>query len=80
MIHDLLEEFWNQFRRGGDRYGELPTNIEYSKAVLDSLKKIGYSKQEALEITRQSIKQRVEYGLLGGDLVPRIPGKIYQTK
>ena len=80
MIHDLLEEFWNQFRRGGDRYGELPTNIEYSKAVLDSLKKIGYSKQEALEITRQSIKQRVEYGLSGGDLVPRIPGKIYQTK
>lgn len=80
MIHDLLEEFWNQFRRGGDRCGELPTNIEYSKAVLDSLKKIGYSKQEALEITRQSIRQRVEYGLSGGDLVPRIPGRIYQTK
>ena len=80
MIYDLLEEFWNQFRRGGDRYGELPTNIEYSKAVLDSLKKIGYSKQEALEITRQSIRQRVEYGLSGGDLVPRIPVRIYQTK
>ncbi len=79
-VHNTMEKFWNQFRRGGDRYGEIPTNLEYSKAVYDSMKEIGFTKQEALDITRNSIKQRVEYGLLGGEPVPRIPGRINQVK
>lgn len=75
-----MEGFWNQFRRGGDRYGEMPTNLEYSKAVFDSMQNSGFTRQEALDITRQSIKQRLEYGLLGGEPVPRIPGRINQVK
>ncbi len=78
--HESMEGFWNQFRRGGDRYGEIPTNLEYLKAVFDSMQNSGFTRQEALDITRQSIKQRLEYGLLGGEPVPRIPGRINQVK
>lgn len=38
------------------------------------------SNQEALDITRQAARQRIQHGLLGGDEVPRIPGRINQTK
>lgn len=78
--HTSMESFWNQFRRGGERYGEMPTNLEYSKGLLDSLRNAGYSTEEALDLTRQAIKQRVEYGLYGGEPVPRIPGRINQVK
>lgn len=78
--HTSMESFWNQFRRDGERYGEMPTNLEYSKGLLDSLRNAGYSTEEALDLTRQAIKQRVEYGLYGGESVPRIPGRINQVK
>ncbi|MDP4147487.1 MAG: type IV secretion protein Rhs [Bacillota bacterium] len=75
-----LENFWNQFRRGGEKYGEVPTNLEYSKALFDSLQGAGFTRNEALDITRQAMIQRVQYGLLGGEPVPRIPGKINQVR
>ncbi|WP_285716872.1 hypothetical protein [Pelosinus sp. IPA-1] len=31
-------------------------------------------------VTRQAARQRIQHGLLGGDEVPRIPGRINQTK
>ncbi|GAB1159748.1 hypothetical protein YWY31_57730 [Paenibacillus illinoisensis] len=78
--HESLEQFWNQYRRGGAKYGEIPTNLDYSKAVVDSLKSAGYIQKEAKQIVAGAIKQRVQYGLYGGMPVPRIPGKINQTK
>ena len=78
--HENLEQFWNQYRRGGTKYGEVPTNLEYTKAMVDSLKAAGYSQQQAMQIANKAIKQRIQYGLLGGEPVPRIPGKINQTK
>ncbi|WP_158301673.1 RHS repeat-associated core domain-containing protein [Paenibacillus mesophilus] len=77
--HESLEQFWNQYRRGGEKYGEVPTNLEYSKAMVDSLKAAGYPQEEAMQITAKAIEQRVEHGLLGGMPVPRIPSKINQS-
>jgi RHS repeat-associated protein len=77
--HESLEQFWNQYRRGGAKYGEVPTNLEYSKAMVDSLKDAGYTQQEAMQIAAKAIEQRVEHGLLGGMPVPRIPSKINQS-
>jgi hypothetical protein len=78
--HESLEKFWAQYRRGGSKYGEMPTNLEYTKAMVDSLKAAGYSQQEAMQIAREAIKQRIKYGLLGGEPVPRIPNRINQAK
>jgi RHS repeat-associated protein len=79
-FHANLERFWSQFRRWGSRYGEVPTNLEYTKAVFDSLVEIGFSHNDAVTIINSVIKQRVKYGLLGGDEIPRIPGKINQRR
>ena len=39
--HRSMEGFWNQFRRGGDRHGDIPTNLEYTRAVYDSMRAAG---------------------------------------
>lgn len=77
--HFNMEKFWDQFRRGGTRYRERPTNLEYTNAMYKALKESGLSESQAKEVIQQAIKQRIEYGLLGGDLVPRIPGRINQV-
>ena len=77
--HSSMETFWNQFRRGGERFGERPTNLEYSNAMLKALKESGMSDSQAMQVIREGIKQRVDYGALGGELVPRIPGRINQV-
>lgn len=60
-----------------ERYGEIPTNLEYTKAAMDSLRAAGLDKAQALEAIRAATRQRLDYGLLG---VPKIPRKIYQSK
>lgn len=77
--HASLERFWAQFRRGGARAGQVPTNLEYSKALLDSLEAAGLSRAQALQAVRASIRQRINVGQLGGVEVPRVPRKIYQS-
>jgi hypothetical protein len=39
--HASLDGFWNQFRRGGANFGEVPTNLQYSRALADSLRAAG---------------------------------------
>ena len=57
--HESMEKFWNQFRRGGSRYGEKPTNLEYSKAVFDSMKNSDFTRHEALELSLIHISRSV---------------------
>ncbi|TCS37743.1 hypothetical protein EDC30_10335 [Paucimonas lemoignei] len=78
--HRSLERFYNQFRKGGEFYGEVPTNLQYSKALLNSLQEAGLARQQALEAVRASIGQRVNAGQLGGLEIPRIPNRINQVK
>jgi RHS repeat-associated protein len=77
--HESLEEFWDQFRPGGDRYRELPTNLEYTQALADSLQAAGLSEAEVQQAVRAAVQQQLDYGLLGGMSVPRIPGRINQV-
>jgi hypothetical protein len=77
--HADMEQFWNQFRRGGARFGRLPTNLEYSRALQSSLRAAGLPEEEVRAAVRAATRQRVEYGLLGGDPVPRLPGRINQV-
>ena len=73
MAHKELEQFWQTYRTNS----ELPTNIRYTVAARRSLIASGISKENANIIIRHSIRQRLDYGLLGGEKVPRVPGKMY---
>lgn len=53
---------------------------EYTDAMVESLKSAGYSQEQALGIANKAVKQRLEYGLMDDDFVPRIPGRINQSK
>jgi hypothetical protein len=74
--HVTLEQFWNQFRRGGERAGQIPTNLEYTQALGQSLRAAGYTEAEAKQLINAVIEQRIQYGLLGGQKVPNVPGAI----
>ncbi|MBC2580550.1 hypothetical protein [Clostridium sp. DJ247] len=75
-----MEEFWSQFRKGGERFKEKPTCREYTKALYKSLQDAGLSKKDAFEATREAIRQRRTYGLTGDKAVPRVPGSINSLK
>jgi hypothetical protein len=57
--HNNLEKFWDQYRKGGEKAGQRPTNFEYSKAPVDSMKASGKTQQEAMQLARAATKQRV---------------------
>jgi hypothetical protein len=70
--HQSLEEFWNKYR-GSDI---VPTNLEYSRALQQSLRSAGLLESQVRQAVRAAIRQRIDYGLLGGIPVPRVPGPI----
>jgi RHS repeat-associated protein len=78
--HEAMEQFWDQYRIGGAKYGEIPTNLEYSKALANSLRYAGFNEQQVKENVRLATKNRNQYHLLGGQQVPRIPARINQKK
>ena len=78
--HASLEEFWSQFRSDGARAGELPTNLEYTQALRQSLRSIGLDESQVQQAVRAAIRQRVDYNILGGEPVPRLPGRLNQVR
>ncbi len=78
--HASLEKFWDQYRKGGEYYGEKPTMYEYNQAVINSLHDAGLTVDQANEAVKRAIQQQIEYGLIKDSLIPRIPGKIYLPK
>jgi hypothetical protein len=72
QAHQFLEAFWNQYR-GTDI---VPTNLEYTRALQDSLRLAGLTESQVQQAVRAAIRERIEYGLLGGIPVPRVPGSI----
>lgn len=79
-VHKSLEGFWDQYRDGGAKFGERPTNLEYSQALKKAMQTTSLSPAQVDAALKASIKQRVEYGQLGGTKIPRIPGRINQCK
>jgi len=77
-FHASLERFWSQFRRGGARFGDRPTNAEYSQGLYNALRAAGYSSREASFLQAQAQANRLAYGLADTDRVPRIPGRLPQ--
>uniref|UniRef100_UPI00035F8047 RHS repeat-associated core domain-containing protein n=1 Tax=Pantoea sp. A4 TaxID=1225184 RepID=UPI00035F8047 len=78
--HKSLEVFWNQYRRGGLKQGQLPTNLQYTRALKTSLEAAGLPSSQVNVAVRYSIQNRLNHGALGGMNVPRIPGRINQVK
>ncbi len=78
--HNSLEGFWNNYRKGGDFYGEMPTVGEYNRALYNSLGNAGISKMDSAYSVLEAFKQQRGFGLSNTDFVPRIPGRINQIK
>ena len=72
IVHRELEKFWDQYRGSKTK----PTNMQYTYAVYKALVAADIDSKDAMEITRASIQQRVHYGLVGGETVPKVPNKI----
>ncbi|HEX7654202.1 MAG TPA: RHS repeat-associated core domain-containing protein, partial [Verrucomicrobiae bacterium] len=58
--HASLETFWDQFRPEGARFGETPTNLEYTRALQESLRSAGLSETQVQQAVRAAIRQRVD--------------------
>ena len=78
--HKSLEEFWDQYRRKGELYGDSPTISDYNSALQNSLKEAGLTPGQAKQAVSQAIRQQESYGLMVDDFVPRISNKIYLPK
>lgn len=70
--HLSLEGFWNQYRNV-DVY---PTNLQYTQALRQSLRAAGLPESQVSQAVRAATRERVDYGLLGGQAIPRIPEPI----
>lgn len=77
--HASLEQWWNQYRRGGDKFGEVPTNGEVGEASRKSLVDAGLDPVEAQRVSDIARQQRINAGHAEAAPVPRIPGRVVQT-
>ena len=78
--HKSMEQFWNQYRKNGDLFGERPTVGEYNSALFKSLQSGGFSDANARHAVLRAYSQQKLYGFSNNDLVPRIPGRLNQRK
>ena len=78
--HESLEQFWGQYRKGGELYGISPTMAEYNVALEKSLVDAGLTPNQAKDVVSKAIEQQISYGLTAEKFVPRIPGKMNLPK
>ncbi len=79
-FHTRMEQFWDQFRRGGARFGQIPSNAEYSKAVYESSRYSRLPDIYARALQAAAKADRLKYGLQEADPVPRVPRRIPQQR
>ncbi|HEM5198874.1 TPA: hypothetical protein U1364_002200 [Streptococcus suis] len=73
--HATLEEFYDQYRRGGDKFGDIPTVGDYNVATKTSLNNAGVPSQQVDSIMSAVEAEQRYYGLTDkSDIV--IPGRI----
>ena len=68
----MEDNFWNLYR-GAE---VPPTNLQYTRALQQSLRAAGLPETQVQQAVRAAIRERVNYGQLGGMDVPRIPYEI----
>jgi hypothetical protein len=54
----------------------VPTNLQYTRALQQSLRAAGLPESQVQQAVRAAIRERVDFGLLGGEAVPRVPRPI----
>jgi len=73
LAHVYLEDkFWQPFRDAG----VAPTNLQYTRAMQQSLRISGLPEAHVQQAVRAAIRERVGFGLLGGNPVPKVPRPI----
>ncbi|EHI75775.1 hypothetical protein HMPREF9184_01803, partial [Streptococcus sp. oral taxon 058 str. F0407] len=78
--HESLEQFWDQYRKGGELHRTRPTMAEYNVALEKSLIDAGLTPNQAKDVVSKAMEQQLSYGLAAEKFVPRIPGKMYLPK
>ena len=69
----------NPLRTSGIRYRGtdiVPTNLQYTRALQESLRVSGLPESQVQQAVLAAIRERVQYGILGGMSVPKVPGAI----
>jgi hypothetical protein len=77
-FHRVMEQFLEPYRRDNERYGALPTNVQYGQAVERALIAAGFTRTQASQLAQQAAAERAAYGLDEAAKVMRIPGRINQ--
>ncbi|NQQ33964.1 hypothetical protein HO875_10610 [Streptococcus suis] len=77
--HATMEEFYNQYRKGGDKFGMRPTMADYNTAISNSLSNAGYTKMQIDEIMTSVIAEQKHYGLTNSSIF-NIPGRMNLPK
>lgn len=72
-FHRSLEGFWDQFRKGGRRFGDIPTNGQYGQAVENALRAAGVPPEEVKRLSSLAAEQRLAFGLRADAKIPRVP-------
>ena len=78
--HESLEEFWDQYRKGGELHRTRPTMAEYNVALEKSLVDAGLTPNQAKDVVSKAMELHISYGLTAEKFVPRIPGKMNLPK
>lgn len=78
IIHESLEAFWRQFRKGGQFEGVPPTNAGYDAAMRSGLNKIGLLSDEVDALVELAEKSRRHWKYFDGPggLPPELPNPI----
>jgi len=79
-FHRALEQFWDQYRPGGDLEWTKPTNAEYGKAIRQAMIAAGLTSARASEVAARAAAERAARGLIDSDPVPRIPTAIWRRR
>jgi hypothetical protein len=67
-----MDEFWNQFLEDGARFGQTPTNGEYSDALVGALVRAGLTTDQAATVAGAAQRQREEHDLRHEEPVPSL--------
>ncbi|ETD72718.1 type IV secretion protein Rhs [Pelistega indica] len=78
VVHQELEKFWNQYRKGGVKYGENPTVADYNDAMKSALCKTSLSTKEVDKAVDSAMRNQRQFGVNPEMVFGRIPRRIYQ--
>ena len=73
--HATMEEFYNQYRKGGSKYGDIPTISDYNDATTKSLKDAGLTDSQVGEVMSATRAEQSYYGL-NSDSEIILPGRM----